>query len=76
LTICIQWAHSDPQSAIVKEQELEEKGSSREGGREGEGEGDAKPAPRESRMLYSDGEADSKLGTQSFLYPVVVVTTL
>jgi hypothetical protein len=75
LTICIQWAHSDAQSAIIKEQELEEKGSSREGGREGEGEGDAEPAPQESRMLYLDWEADSKLGTKLFPSPVVVATT-
>jgi hypothetical protein len=64
LTICIQWARSDAQSAIIKEQEAEEKGSSIEGGREEEGEADAKPKPQESRKLYLDGEADSKLGTQ------------
>ena len=66
MTICIQWAQRDAQSAIIKEQEAEEKGSSREGGREEEGESDAKPKPQESRKLYLDGEADSKLGTKLF----------
>ena len=86
LTLCIQWALSDAQSAIIKERDIEDKGRNRfregesegEGGgegegdemkgREGEGEGDARGAPEKSTKLYTDGEADSKLGIRVFSF--------
>lgn len=64
MTLCIQWARSDAQSATIKERDAEEKRVNGEVEGDEKGEEDARSTTEKTPQLYIDGEADSQLGMQ------------